>query len=85
MYKRQNLFSIFTNFLTSIRNFCSERESDNDIICYLDFIERFKSNQFIEETEEALAEGNDGNGVRTVSYTHLDVYKRQNLYSFLTI
>jgi superfamily I DNA/RNA helicase/CRISPR/Cas system-associated exonuclease Cas4 (RecB family) len=64
----KNLFSIFTNFLTSIRNFCSERESDNDIICYLDFIERFKSNQFIEETEEALAEGNDGNGVRMLSF-----------------
>ncbi|MDD3520180.1 MAG: ATP-dependent DNA helicase [Actinomycetota bacterium] len=64
----KNLFSVFTNYLTSIRNFCSERESEKDIAFYLDFIERFSSNQFIEETEEALNEDDGSDGVRIISF-----------------
>ncbi len=64
----KNSFSVFTNFLTSIRNFCSERSGENDIVFYLDFIERFNTNQFIEETEEALIEDNDNDGIRILSF-----------------
>ena len=64
----KNLFSVFTNFLSSIKNFCSERESEKDIGAYLDFIERFSNNQFIEETEEALDERSYRDSIRILSF-----------------
>jgi len=64
----KNSFIIFTNFLASLKNFTEERKEKNDIYFYLDFIDSFSNNQFIEETESSLSEGYKSNGVRIISF-----------------
>lgn len=64
----RNLLMFFTNFLTSVRNFVNERDKQNDISFYLDFMDSFENNQFIEETEESLTDNRREDGVQLISF-----------------